>query len=64
MCIICQNISKIDICIPNFPLGQENPLEENMATRSSILAKRILWTSEPGRLESMGPKDWETTEAN
>ena len=64
MCIICQNISKIGICIPISPLGQENPLEESMATRSSILAKRILWTNEPDRLESMGHKDWETTEAN
>ena len=31
-------------------LGQENPLEKEMATHSSILAWRILWTEEPGRL--------------
>ena len=35
-------------------LGQENPLEkEGMATHSSILAWRIPWTEEPGRLQSM-----------
>ena len=35
-------------------LGQENPLEKGMATHSSILAWRIPWTDEPGRLQSMG----------
>ena len=35
-------------------LGQEDPLEKGMATHSSILAWRILWTEEPGRPESMG----------
>ena len=35
-------------------LGQEDPLEEGMATHSSILAWRIPWTEEPGRLWSMG----------
>ena len=35
-------------------LGQEDPLEEGMALRSSILAWRIPWTEEPGRLLSMG----------
>ena len=34
-------------------LSQEDPLEEGMATHSSILAWRIPWTEEPG-LESMG----------
>ena len=42
-------------------LGQEDPLEEEMATHSSILAWRILWTEEPGRLQSMGSQDWDTT---
>ena len=32
----------------------EDPLEKGMATDSSILAWRILWTEEPGRLQSMG----------
>ena len=35
-------------------LGQEDPLEEGVATHSSILAWRIPWTEEPGRLCSMG----------
>ena len=34
-------------------LGQEDPLEKEMATHSSILAWRILWTEEPGGLQSM-----------
>ena len=34
-------------------LGQEDPLEEEMTTHSSILAWRTPWTEEPGRLESM-----------
>jgi len=35
-------------------LGQEDPLEEEMATHSSILAWRIPWTQEPSGLKSMG----------
>ena len=35
-------------------LGQEDPLEEGMATHSDILAWRIPWTEEPGRLPSIG----------
>ena len=35
-------------------LDQENLLEKGMATDSSILAKRIPWTEEPGGLQSMG----------
>jgi len=35
-------------------LGREDPLEEEMATHSSILAWRIPWTEEPGGLQSMG----------
>ena len=34
-------------------LGQEDPLEEGMVTHSSILAKRIPWTEEPGWLQSI-----------
>ena len=36
------------------PLGWEDLLEEEMATHSSTLAWKILWTEEPGRLQSMG----------
>ena len=43
-------------------LGQEDPLEEGMATKSSILLWRIPWTEEPGGLQSMGSRrvghDW------
>jgi len=35
-------------------LGQEDPLEEGMASHSSILAWRIPWTEEPGGLQSIG----------
>ena len=35
-------------------LGQEDPLEEEIATQSSTLARRIPWTEGPGRLQSMG----------
>ena len=35
-------------------LGLKDPLEEGMATHSSILAWRIPWTEEPGGLQSMG----------
>ena len=35
-------------------LGREDPLEKEMATHSSILAWRILWTEEPGGLQSVG----------
>ena len=41
-------------------LGQEDPLEEGMATHSSILAWRIPWTEEPGRLH---PIESDLTEA-
>ena len=35
-------------------LGREDPLEEEMATHSSVFAWEIPWTEEPGRLQSMG----------
>ena len=43
-------------------LGQEDPLEECMATLSSILAWRIPWTEEPGGLQSQGRRGLDTTE--
>ena len=43
-------------------LGLEDPLEKGMATHSSTLAWKILWTEEPGRLQSMGGKESDTTE--
>ena len=41
-----------EIWVPS--LGQEDPLEEGMASHSSILAWRIPWTEEPGGLQSVG----------
>ena len=45
-------------------VGQEDPLEEGMATHSSILAWRTPWAEEPGRLQSMGSQrvrhNWES----
>ena len=42
-------------------LGWEDPLEEGMATHSSILAWRIPWTEEPGGLQHMGSQESDTT---
>ena len=44
-------------------LGQDDPLEEGMATHSSILARKIPWTEEPGRLQSIGSQELDKTEA-
>ena len=44
-------------------LGWEDPLEEGMATHSNILAWRIPWTEEPGRLQSKGYTELNRTEA-
>ena len=43
-------------------LGQEDPLDEEMATNSSILAWGIPWSEEPGRLQSLGLTESDTTE--
>ena len=37
-------------------LGQEDSLEKEMATHSSVLAWKIPWTEEPGSLQSIGPQ--------
>ena len=42
-------------------LGQEDPLEEKMATHSSILAWEILWTEEPRGLQSRGSQEQDTS---
>ena len=42
-------------------LGWEDPLEKGKATHSSIFAWRIPWTEEPGRLQSMGSQELDTT---
>ena len=43
-------------------LRQEDPLELEMATHSSIPAWKTPWTEEPGRLQSMGSQESDTTE--
>ena len=43
-------------------LGQEDLLEKEMVTHSSILAWKIPWMEEPGGLQSMGHKESDTTE--
>ena len=43
-------------------LGWEDPPEEGMATHSCILAWRIPWIEQPGRLQSMGSQKWGMTE--
>ena len=43
-----------DVKDVSLSLGWEDPLEEGRATHSSMLAWRIPWTEEPGRLQSIG----------
>ena len=43
-------------------LDQEDPLEEEMATHSNILAWRMPWTEEPGRLQSTGSQESDMAE--
>ena len=53
-------VAKLVKCLPAVQATQvrfllwEDPLEKEMATHSSVLAWRIPWTEEPGRLQSMG----------
>ena len=56
--------------VKNFPvmqetqvqfLGWEDPLEKEMATHSIVLAWRIPWTEEPGRLQSLGSQELDMT---
>ena len=42
-------------------LGWEDPLEKEMTTHSSILAWRIPWAEEPGKLQSVGSQESDTT---
>ena len=41
-------------------LGQEDPLEKEMVTHSSVLVWRISWTEKPGGLQSMGLQELDT----
>ena len=42
-------------------LGREDPLETEMATHSSILAWKIPWAEEPGKLQPMGSQESDVT---
>ena len=70
-CSIPHN-NKIILISPSYPLfhcyysfhlslGWEDPQEKEMATHSSILAWKIPWTEKPGRLQSMGLQESDTT---
>ena len=50
ICLLMQETEEMRVRFP----GWEDPMEEEMATRSSILAWKIPWTEEPGGLQSMG----------
>ena len=45
-------------------LGQDDPLEEEMVTHSTVLAWKIPWTEKPGGLQSMGSKKIQTQLSN
>ena len=52
ICLPMQEVQEMQVQSPSW----EDTPEEEMAPHSSILAWRIPWTEEPGKLQSMGPK--------
>ena len=58
MGFLCGSHGKASACKAGEPwvqsLGQEDPLEKEMATHSRILTWKLPWTENPGRLQSMG----------
>ena len=62
--LVAQRLQRLPAMRENWvrSLGQEDPLEKEMATHSSILAWRIPWTEELGGLQSTGRKESDTTE--
>ena len=71
ICICNRRASLIAQWVKNLPAmqetwvhspGQEDPLEKEMATHSSILAWRIQWTEEPSGLQSMGSQESDPTQ--
>ena len=61
MAVVVKNMSANAVDLEEWVqfLGGEDALEEEMATHSSILACRSLWTEEPGRLQSIrSQKSW------
>ena len=63
MCVTAQSVKNLPAVQKTWvrSLGWEDPLEKEMATHSSFLAWRIPWTEEPGRLQSMGSQESDTT---
>ena len=73
--ILARPASQLVLVVKNLPvntgdlrdvgsvLDWEDPLEKQMATHSSILAWKISWTEESGRLQSIGSDESDTTEA-
>ena len=60
----CSSVGKESACNagnPGLISGLEDPLEKEMATRFNILAWRIPWTEEPGRLLSMESQELDMT---
>ena len=55
-CLVALTVKNLPAMLESLvqSLGWDDPLEEGMATHSRILAWRIPWTDEPGRLQSMG----------
>ena len=54
--LVVKNTSAKEMWVLSF--GQEDPLEEGLLTYSSILAWKIPWTEEPGRLQSIASESW------
>ena len=54
------SVGKESVCNAGDP-GQKETLEKEMVTHSSILAWRMPWTEEPGRLQSMGSQELDMT---
>ena len=54
--LVAQRVKRLPVVPKTWvqSLGREDPLEKEMAPYSSILAWKIPWTEEPGRLQSMG----------
>ena len=63
LCLVAQSVKRLPAMQETRVrfLGLEDPLEKEMATCSSILALRIPWTEEPGRLQSVGLQESDMT---
>ena len=61
--LIAQSVKNLPVMQKTWvqSLGQEDPLEKEMAIHSSILAWKIPWTAEPGGLQSTGSQESDTT---